>query len=69
MKWLCNIRVGKLTGVLLYSYMGALFIDLSKAFDTVNLQVLVHTAAVAQWAREFPSQAEGWVIESQPRQT
>ena len=27
------------------------------------------TAAVAQWARAFASQWEGWVFESQPRQT
>ena len=27
------------------------------------------TAAVAQWAREYFSQAEGWVFVSQPRQT
>lgn len=33
-KWLNNIDDGKLTGVL--------FIDLSKAFDTVNHQVLLH---------------------------
>ena len=33
-KWLCNIDEGKLTGVL--------FIDLSKAFDTVNHEVLLH---------------------------
>ena len=25
--------------------------------------------AVAQWARAFAPQAEGWVFESQPRQT
>ena len=31
--WLCNIDAGKLTGVL--------FIDLSKAFDTVNHDVLL----------------------------
>ena len=33
---------------------------------------LVHfgkTAAVAQWVKAFASQAEGWVIESQLRQT
>ena len=29
----------------------------------------LRTAAVAQWARAFASQAEGWVFESQPRQT
>ena len=69
MKWVCNIRVGKLTGVLLYSYMGALFIGLSKAFDTVNHQVLVHTAAVAQWARALASNAKGRLFESQPRHT
>ena len=27
------------------------------------------TAAVGQWARALGSQAEGWVFESQPRQT
>ena len=27
------------------------------------------TAAVAQWARAFASQAEGWVFESQLQQT
>ena len=27
------------------------------------------TAAAAQWVRAFASQAEGWVFESQPRQT
>ena len=27
------------------------------------------TAAVAQWARAFTQQAEGWVFESQLRQT
>ena len=26
-------------------------------------------AAVAQWARAFALQAEGWVFESQPQQT
>jgi hypothetical protein len=33
-RWLKNIDQGKLTGVL--------FIDLSKAFDTVNHNVLIH---------------------------
>ena len=28
-----------------------------------------HLAAVAQWVRAFASQADGWVFESQPRQT
>ena len=28
----------------------------------------VSTAAVAQWARAFASQAEGWLFESQARQ-
>ena len=27
------------------------------------------TAAVAHWVRALASQAEGWVFESQPRQT
>ena len=31
--------------------------------------MLEKTAAVAQWARAFASHADGWVFESQPRQT
>ena len=33
------------------------------------LNTKLATEAVAQWVRGFPSQAEGWMFESQPRQT
>ena len=33
------------------------------------LFTMLITAAVAQWVRAFALQAEGWVFESQPRQT
>ena len=37
---------------------------------TINLiYTICWITAVAQWARAFASQAEGWVFESQPRQT
>ena len=31
--------------------------------------VCLSAAAVAQWVRVFAPQAEGWVFETQPRQT
>ena len=36
---------------------------------TLNIIPEIITAAVAQSTREFAMQAEGWVFESQPRQT
>ena len=33
------------------------------------ISISISAAAVAQWARAFASQAEGWMFESQPRQT
>ena len=40
----------------------------NQSFD-VCIEKLNLTAAVAQTVRTFASQAEGWVFESQPRQT
>ena len=34
-----------------------------------NLKFFNGTGTAAEWARAFASQAEGWVFESQPRQT
>ena len=33
------------------------------------INTTVYTAAVAQWVRALVPRAEGWVLESQPRQT
>ena len=47
----------------------------NQSISRIYMQVYAHfllttaTAAVAQWARAFACQAEGWVFESQPRQT
>ena len=46
--------------------------DYSKIYVKIDSEPQTHyflTAAVAQWVRAFASQAEGWVFESQPRQT
>ena len=35
----------------------------------IFVSLLITTAAVSQWVRALALQAEGWVFESQPRQT
>ena len=42
-------------------------LDVAKNRETAHNEIV--TAAVAQWVTAFASQAEGWVCESQPRQT
>ena len=44
-------------------------IYLSFGTDIYILTNVAVTAAVAQWVRVFAPQAEGWVFESQQRQT
>ena len=47
--------------------MGVVVFDIYPA--SCVFSIYRKTAAVAQWAIAFPLQAEGWVFESQPRQT